>query len=283
MKQIILPLLIFTVFFSCSSKKTEVQEGEHFRQRTQVVTDSIFTKVRIDSLTLCYSTLTDLKTLGFTFKSSNMDNEDSLVKEFKRHGEEFFIDTTNNLLVGTFSDSEIINSVWLLPNYKGSIIGTEISLEDYTVRQMLQDFPEFEWSTTGASKFWHYTNGDTTVFYIKVDPSIDKFPLNEEHYLDSRIEAVKSELSCWKLYGPQFAKSDTVLIKPLYAPISDTHMNYYLFQRDGGLHTTIKEITSAGKKSNFNQVRIGKWMNFKPDHSLESVEHYNNGKLVSNE
>lgn len=69
--------------------------------------------------------------------------------------------------------------------------------------------------------------------------------------------------------------------KPLYAPFNDTHLNYYLLKRKPGIGTTIKEITSTGKKTNMEEIRIGKWVIYNPDHTIKSIEYYNDGNVVS--
>jgi hypothetical protein len=87
-------------------------------------------------------------------------------------------------------------------------------------------------------------------------------------------------MSPWKIYGPKYGKLDTIYIKPLYSPLLETHSNYYLHRRKKGIKTTFREITTFGKKSNYEQVKIGKWLVYNSNHKLESIEHYNNGKMT---
>jgi hypothetical protein len=119
----------------------------------------------------------------------------------------------------------------LTEEFKGDFLGKGVDLNTYTVREMLTDFPNFIWSISGASNYWRYTNIDTTVFYIKADDSIPRFQLAEKHYLDKKIDGVKSWLSCWDIYGPNYGSKDTIYIKPLYAPLDNVHANYYLERR----------------------------------------------------
>ncbi|WP_026953541.1 hypothetical protein [Algoriphagus vanfongensis] len=282
MKKYLAILLISILLFSCNKEKgTKIFQV--FEQKENVVDTTFLRSVNLENINLCYTTLTDLKNSGYAFVPTTRNQSDSLIMEYKRQGENFYLDNDEQILVGTYSDSELISSVWLLEGFNGSFLGKSINLSTYTVKQMLSDFPSFKWSVTGASNHWYYTNNDTTVFYIEIDRSIEQFPLDEEHYLNNSIAGVKMELSCWNIYGPNFGKKDTVSIKPIYAPLNDPHTNYYLEQRKPGIKTTIKEITTTGKKTITQQKRIGKWKNFNPDHSLESIEYYNNGELIRTE
>jgi hypothetical protein len=146
---------------------------------------------------------------------------------------------------------------------------------------MTVDFtePRFRWSTTGVAPYWIYTN-DTINFFITLDKAIPRFPLDENHYKNHKMAGIQLELSCWKIYGPTYAKGDTVHIKPLYSPLTETHTNYLLFQRQPGIETTLKEIFSAGKKTTLVEKRIGLWIDYSPDHKIKSKELYKDGELI---
>ncbi len=275
-------IFIVYIIVSCNKEK-ETKEFQVFEQKLNMIDTSFLRSVNLENINLCYNTVTDLKNCGYSLTSTNLDQSDSLIKEYRKQGEIFLVDSDKRILVGMYSDSELLSSVWLLDGFKGELLGKSIDLKTYTVKQMLADFPNFEWSVTGVSEHWFYTNKDTTVFYIQLDQSTERFPFDEEHYLHSPIVGVKMELSCWKIYGPEYGKKDTVSIKPIYAPLNDQHTNYYLEHRKPGFETTIVEITSTGKKSITEQKRIGEWKNFNPDHTLKSIEYYNNGELIKTE
>jgi hypothetical protein len=58
---------------------------------------------------------------------------------------------------------------------------------------------------------------------------------------------------------------DTVSIKPLYAPLTDTQTNYFLFKRQPGIPTTLKEIFSAGRRTTMVEKRMELWIEYTPD------------------
>ncbi len=253
-----------------------------FNQKQRQVDTSFLKNVRIDSIKVGFTTITDLKKTDYSFKEINDKSKNSLIAEYSKEGERFYTDSTKQILVGTYENSEIISAVWLLDNYKGNLLGKEINLSNYTVGKMIEDFPDFKWSTTGVADFWFYKNNinsDTTVFFVKLDSTIERFPFAIDSYINKPISGVKIEMSAWKIYGPEYGLLDTVLIKPLYSPLDNNHTNYYLYRRKPGLKTTLTEITSTGKKTIYEKIKIGEWLIFNPDHTLKSIEYYRNGKL----
>ena len=273
--------ILITFTLSCC-KRTIVENSETFKQKQRLVDTSFLKNVRIDSIKLGFTTITDLQKSDYKFNEINEKAKNNVIVEYSREGERFYIDSTKQILVGTYEVSEIISAVWLLDNYKGNLLGKEVDLSNYTVGKMIEDFPDFKWSTTGVADFWFYKNNinnDTTVFFVELDTTIERFPFAVASYINKPISGVKVEMSAWKIYGPEYGLLDTVLIKPLYAPLDNNHTNYYLYRRKPGLKTTLTEITSTGKKTIYEQIKIGKWLVFNPDHTLKSIEYYTNGKL----
>lgn len=273
--------IILLIFTSCQTEKNE--SSFNFLQKPVVIDTSFIKNVKVDSIIVGYSTLTDLNNKEYNLIVTEEYQKDDIINQYKREGQNFYIDSVKHILVGTYENSEIISAVWLLNKYKGKLLGRNIDLTNYKVKNMIADFPRFEWSTTGSAKQWFYTNNsnhDTIVFYINLDTLIKRFPLNVNYYLDLKIARLKIEMSAWNIYGPKYGKLDTVNIKPLYSPLYETHSNYYLYRRKPGLKTTLREISSVGKKSISEQIKIGKWLNYYPDHSIKSIEYYNNGKII---
>lgn len=205
---------------------------------------------------------------------------DSLIAAVNWQDGEYYYDKTTRLIFCTYDYSELLSSIFLKDNFSGTL--RELPIADFskiTVRDITAYFKDLDWSITGVSDYWIYGN-DTVNFYIKVDKSIPRFPLDEKFYEDKHPVLAKVQFLCSKIYGDVYTKNDTVMQKPLYAPFSDTHLNYYLLRRKPGIGTTIKEITSTGKKTNMEEIRIGKWLTYNPDHTLKSLEYYNDGKVV---
>lgn len=268
---------------ACSTKTDQVAQSAEFRQK-EMKTDSSFTKFKVDNITACFITLTDLRASDIDFQRVKKDELDSLFTDYSHHSDNYFVNNGKGLLIGTYDDTELLNTFWLTETFKGNLTDKFINVQKYTVSQMTRDFPEprFRWSISGESPYWIYTN-DTINFFITVDKSIQQFPLDEKHYANHKMAGIQLELSCWKIYGPEYGMGDTVLIKPLYAPLNDTHTNYFLLKREPGISTTIKEILSAGKKTTMVEKKVGLWIEYTPDHKVLTKGWYDNGKLIKQE
>ena len=277
-------LILGTFIAACSTGKTDkILQSADFRQ-IETRKDSSFTKFKVDSITACYTTLTDLKQQKIDFIKIAKNELDSLFIIYSHQSDVFFVNYAKGLLIGTYDYTELINTFWLTDKFKGILVGKFIDAQNYTVSQMKKDFPEprFRWSTTGISPYWIYTN-DTIDFFITRDKTVPRFPLSEKHYENHKMSGIQLELSCWKIYGSEYAMGDTVLIKPLYSPLTDTHTNYFLYKRQPGISTTLKEIFSAGKKTTMIEERIGRWIEYTPDHKVRTKQWYVNGDLIERE
>lgn len=219
--------------------------------------------------------------MGYTPVLTPKEQIDSLIAAENWQDGEYYYDKANKLLFCTYNYTELLSSVYLKDNFRGTL--RQLPITDFSklnVRDITAYFKDLDWSTTSASDYWIYGN-DTIAFYIKIDKSIPLFPLDEKFYEDKHPVLAKIQFLCSKVYGDFYTKNDTVMQKPLYAPFNDTHLNYYLLKRKPGIRTTIKEIISTGKKTNMEEIRIGKWLTYNPDHTLKSIEYYNDGMLVT--
>ncbi|HTF30344.1 MAG TPA: hypothetical protein VK625_15940 [Flavitalea sp.] len=273
-------LILFSGCFDDKHREAQAQSYMSFVQKTRLVDSNFVSSVKLDELIVCNSTITDLKKLGYELVAMPKTEIDSLITAENWQEGSYFADNNKKLIVGTYDDTELLTSIFLTPGFSGKLRGFKIDdFSKLTVKQITSYFKDLDWSTTGVSNYWIFGN-DTVNFYIKVDNSIPRFPLNEKYYEDKHPVLAKIQYSCDKVYGDVYGKSDTVMRKPLYAPLVDTHLNYYLLRRKPGIGTTIREITSTGKKTIMEQIRVGKWVNYNPDHTIQSIEYYNNGVLV---
>jgi hypothetical protein len=237
--------------------------------------------VKLNNILVCNSTITDIKKLGYNLVLTSKEQIDSLITAVNWQEGQYYYNKAKNLLFCTYMQTELLSSIFIKDDFKGTI--RNVSIADFsklTVHKITTYFKDLHWSTTGVSDYWIYGN-DTVNFYIKIDKSIPRFPLDELFYQDKHPVVAKIQFPCSKIYGDEYAENDTVMQKPLYAPFSDTHLNYYLFRRKPGFGTKLKEFFSAGKKTNMEEIRIGKWVTYNPDHTIKSIEYYNNGKVVS--
>lgn len=277
-------IVTFFIFTSCSDKTEKSSSDNEFKafaQKSLLVDTSFIKTVKLNDITVCNSTITDLRKMGYVLVSHPKDQVDSLINAINWEEGEYFCDKTKNLLFSTYKNTELLSSIFLKADFKGKL--RDLTIDNFsklTVREITNYFKDLHWSTTGASDYWIYGN-DTVNFYIKIDNSIPRFPLNEKFYEGKNPVLAKIQFLCSKVYGDEYGKNDTVMRKPLYAPFNDAHINYYLLRRKAGIGTILKEITSAGKKTNMEEIRIGKWLTYNTDHTIKSIEYYNDGKLVS--
>ena len=170
--------------------------------------------------------ITDIKRLGYHPVSTPKEKINSLIAAVNWQDEDYFYDNTNNLLFCTYDNTELLSSIFLEGNFSGTL--RQLPIADFsklTVHDITNYFKDLHWSTTGVSDYWIYGN-DTVNFYIKIDKSIPRFPLDEKFYKDKHPVLAKIQFLCSKVYGDEYAKNDTVMQKPLYAPFSNTHLNY---------------------------------------------------------
>lgn len=278
-------LMVILLSLGCySDKNQKLNNNEIFKaftQKTRLVDTSFISKVKLNEIIVCNSTITDITQKGYKLVLTPKEQIDSLVTAVNWQDGKYFYDKSKKILFCTYENTELLSSIFLKDNFSGTL--RELPIRDFsklTVRDITNIFKDLEWSTTDASDYWIYGN-DTVTFYIKIDKSVPRFPLDEKFYENKHPVLAKIQFLCSKVYGNEYAKNDTVMQKPLYSPYSDTHLNYYLLKRKSGIGTAFKEITSAGKQTNMEEIRIGKWLTYNPDHTLKSIEYYNNGKFVS--
>lgn len=279
-------IIILLFLASCSEKNQKPKNNEHFNafiQKSRIVDTLFMSAVKLNDIIVCSSTITDIKQKGYTPVLTPKEQIDPLVLAVNWQGGSYYYDTSKRLLFCTYENTELLSSIFLKGNSSGTLRGLPIAdFSKLTVHDIIAYFKDLDWSTTDVSDYWIYGN-DTVDFYIEIDNSIPRFPLNEIFYANKHPVLAKIHFPCGKLYGDVYATNDTVMQKPLYAPFSNTHLNYYLFSRKPGTGTTLKEIISTGKKTTMEEIRVGKWLTFNPDHTIKSIEYYNYGKLVSSD
>src|SRR5688572_12440591 len=101
--------LIFATFIvPCSTGTTDqVVQSADFRQ-IATRTDSSFTKFKVDNITACYTTLTDLRRHNLDLKKINHNELDSFFVYYSHHSDNYFIDSDKGLLIGTYERTELV-------------------------------------------------------------------------------------------------------------------------------------------------------------------------------
>ena len=105
--------------------------------------------------------------------------------------------------------------------------------------------------------------------------------MNEAYYADKPIDGIDIALWCYKMYEPDYSE-EIIYERPLYAPLEQTHVNTFVWKNRDDLSTKIKELTTLGKKTNYEIIKLGKWLEYSPDHQLVVEEYYDNkGNLIN--
>lgn len=282
-KIIILTVFIPTLFFSCSAQ-TKKNKQYQFEQKTKPIDTSFISKATVDSICPCLTTLADILK-GTTLQAvdvENMEQGKNCIGSDARfeNGKGFSLTAKNGVIVQKDESTEYIAKIHLTKDFEGRLPnGQFVSVKNLKLKDVVKMYPNLDYGTRDCSDYWNYNN-DTITFYFKVDKAIKRYPLDEKFYADKPIEAIDIVLWCYKMYGPDYS-GEVVYERPVYAPLSVKHVNAYVWKQREDVGTKIKEVTTFGKRSNYDIIRLGKWLEYSPDHQLVSEEYYDNkGNLV---
>ncbi|MBT0810913.1 hypothetical protein KIH41_06420 [Litoribacter ruber] len=282
-KIIFLTVFIPTLFFSCSVQTKKDQEYQ-FEQKTFKVDTSFVAKATVESICPCQTTLADI------MKSSTLQTVDVEIMEQGKNcissdsrfenDKGYSLTQTKGLIVQKDDGTEYVTKVHLTKDFEGRLPnGKFVSIKNLKLKGVVKMYPNLDYGTRECSEYWNYNN-DTIHFYFKVNKTINRYPLDENLYADKPIEGIDIVLWCYKMYGPDYS-GEVVYERPLYAPLLETHVNTYVWKQREDVGTKIKEVTTFGKRSNYDIIRLGKWLEYSSDHQLMTEEYYDNkGSLV---
>ncbi|MEB0277843.1 hypothetical protein [Mucilaginibacter sp. 5C4] len=278
-------ILILSLFIVLSSCRIEAQRFA-FKPKDSLYNSSYLPGLTVDKITPGYTTLADLKNTGFKLSrvkvnDLNMGDIDSINATLK--GSSWGINVLSHgytikpgMIVLQGNDStDVITKIRLLKGFSGNIRGFKTEPGKTTVKDVEKAFPNFEWSSTDASRYFYYTNKDSIAFYVAKDTTIKEWPFDEKFYSNKIISAV--EIINWKgFYNQEYGANDINYQKPLYAPLNDAHLNCFVIVE--------KQFSTAASiigKNEYNEVRLGMWQEYSSDHKLIfEAEYDNTGKLI---
>ena len=281
-KIVILTFFIPTPVFSCSAQTRK--DKEQFVQKTFTVDTSFVAKATVDSICPCQTTFADImksRTLQ-AVDVENMEQGKNCIGSDARFENDngYRLTTTKGIILQKDESTEYVAKIHLTKEFDGRLPnGQFVSVKNLTLNDVVKMYPNLDYGTRDCSDYWNYNN-DTINFYFKVDTTIKRYPLNEQYYADKPIEGIDIVLWCYKMYGPDYS-GEVIYERPLYAPLSETHVNAYVWKQSEDVGTKIKEVTTFRKRSNYDVIRLGKWLEYSPDHQLMTEEYYDNkGNLV---
>ena len=282
-KTIILTAFIPTIFISCTAQ-TKKENEYKFEQKSKIIDTSFISKATVDSICPCLTTLADISksTTMQAVEVENMEQGKSCIGSDTRfeNNKGFSLMSKNGVIVQKDESTEYVAKIHLTKDFEGRLPnGQYVSVKNLKLKDVVKMYPNFDYGTRDCSDYWNYNN-DTINFYFKVDKTINRYPLDEKFYTDKLIEGIDIVLWCYKMYGPDYSQ-EVIYERPVYAPLTGTHLNVYILKQHEDIGTKIKEVTTFGKKSNYDVIRLGKWLEYSPTHQLVTEEYYDNkGNLV---
>ncbi len=283
LKKNIYPLLLLLAIFAGCTQQPKKPTEFVFENRVSNLDTSFIKKVTIDSICPCQTTLTDLKDknlVSFDYKELDSSlcpvNADGNAKETA-----YKIPADSSIVLQTSEDNEMVEKIHLKKGFEGLLPnGVSIKLKDLTVKDVEKLYPTFDYRTTNCSSYWRYTN-DTISFYIKIDRSIKKYPLDEKFYADKPIDEIEIALWCFHVYAPS-QSGNIVYEKPLFAPLANRHLNCYASVERDDFSSKLAQIIPGAGHTSFNVVKLGRWIEYSPDHKIIADEEYDNkGNLIT--
>lgn len=282
-KTIILTVCILILLFSCSAQ-TKKDKKYWFEQKAKSVDTSFISKATIDGICPCLTTLADISK-RFKLQAvavENMEQGKNCIGSDARfvNGNGFSLTAKDGVIVQKDESTEYVAKIHLTKDFEGKLPnGQFVSVKDLQLKDVVKMYPNLEYGTRDCSEYWNYNN-DTINFYFKVDTTIRRYPLDETFYADKPIEGIDIVLWCYELYGPDYS-DEVVYERPVYAPVSETHVNAYVLKQSENIGTTFRIVNIFGNKNNYDIIKLGKWLEYSPDHQLVTEEYYDNkGNLL---
>jgi hypothetical protein len=186
-------------------------------------------------------------------------------------------------------DGERISGIHFLSPYKGDF-GFDRKIE-IGKTPLIDAFPRidtFKVTTTGSSKYYAFSYKEFRFYIEKPNDHKNKkhwsdvpsFKENLAYYANQPISKVTVSLYDYEKFDlGKINKEDNVFCeRPIYAPISESHLNCYKLVWPNQL--SLLEIPfyalTGGAKSEIE--RIGYWKEYSPDHKLIYEGNYKKGK-----
>ncbi|TAF63761.1 MAG: hypothetical protein EAZ55_12915 [Cytophagales bacterium] len=276
--------VLLLVLNSCRDEsKSNKQRFNTFTQKTFEVDTSLMCRFRLDGIILCYTTITDLKKMGFQpiyMPKPYLEKDITEITKGSGQNWKYYLDKKKNIIFKTAEDNELITSIIIYDNFSGTLNGFLIKNLSKTKMKLIEShFKELRWGIRGNLDYWIYSDEEID-FYTKLITATPEYPFNKEIYGERSPSFAIINCFCSRIYGEQLIMKDTNACKPMYAPLEDNHLNYYFRKPKTDIISTITGIMSAFKIVPKEEIRIGKWVTYNPDHTIKSIKYYNHGQLV---
>jgi len=282
-KIIFLTVFIPILFFNCSNQTKKDKEYK-FEQKSLTIDTSFIAKTSVNGICPCETTLSDIMKSS-KLKRVNVENmelgENCIGSSKFEDGNCYSLLTTKGMIVQKNDDTEYVTKIHLTKEFEGKLPdGQFVSVKNLKVKDVAAMYPNFTYNSRMCSDYWNYSN-DTIYFYFKKDKSVKWNSQDDnQYYADEPIEGIDIVLWCYSMHSPEYSDG-FVYQRPLYAPLSETHVNTCVWEHRNDIATKIKEIISFGKETNFNIIKLGKWLEYSTDHELITEEYYDNkGNLL---
>ncbi len=275
-------LCLFTL--GCANTSNQNKESYSFESRSLQIDSSFVVKSTINDFCPCKTTMPEIAKHSELKQVTveNMDAGSGCIGEDGRfeNGIGYQLTTQKGMVFQQENGYEYLAKIHLNKDFSGKLPnGKEILVADLKLKDVLSMYPNFEFSSRQCAEYWSYNN-DTLYFYFKLDKSPDNKPVNPRLHLDRSIEGIDIVISCFGMHLPDI-KDGIFYERPIYAPLSETHVNAYVMKKRTDLAAKITEFVSLGKDTNYDYIKLGKWLVYNVDHTLQVEEYYDDkGSLM---
>jgi hypothetical protein len=198
---------IAIAFFICCSNIVKAQPDS-----------LLLKKVTISGVSLCQTTLEDLRRACSDLHEVQVEEMNSSDGQYI-NGKGFSSKKYPGMIFQSDREGIFVSKIRLTKEFEGNLPdGTQIKVNDLLVKDVLKIYPGLseKWGTSDASDYWAISN-DTLAFYVKIDSSKPRYPLDEPFYLERPIEGIDLVLWCYTVYqDPNAPKLDLKIDPILY-------------------------------------------------------------------
>jgi len=166
-------------------------------------------KITISGFCLCRTTIDDLHKLSNDFKLVDVEELDFGKRCFgggdSRYENEkgYASEKYPGLIFQKDRDENYISKIRLTKDFVGQLPdGTLINMNTFLLKDVLKLYPEFDnkWHSRDCSDYWTLSN-DTISFYVKIDTTKKRYPLDEAYYFQKPIDGIDIFISCYSIYN----------------------------------------------------------------------------------
>lgn len=188
------------------------------------IDSALASKITVSGFCLCKTTIDDLQKLSNDLKLVDVEEMDlgkrctAVTDSRYENGKGYYSEKYPGMIFQKDPDEDYISKIRLTKDFVGQLPdGTPINMKTLLLKDVLKLYPELDnkWGSRDCSDYWALSN-DTISFYVKIDTTKKRYPLDEAYYLQKPIDGIDIFISCYSIY----TKSDNFSLfasdEPMY-------------------------------------------------------------------